>query len=289
MKRFLIASVTVAAMSISGVSNAKPSGPEMRHQQPVKEIVKHLRGLSLSDAQLGEIRTFISAFKSANPSLASASREKPDFDFETASEDQITAFVQSQLEERESKQFALAELRHNIFNVLNAEQQATVLARESKREDKREMRRDKRRDALEKKSVRVANHGEAKGKRSRDHGVGDRLRHEHDGIPFRGIELTDAQKTSLAELRESFKEISKVNREVLHSFRDAQRELIRSASFSEETWSALVAQYKSDLVNAGVQKAMHRQAMFAVLTTEQQAKLSAQREERRKLRELFRS
>lgn len=289
MKRFLIASVTVAAMSISGVSNAKPSGPEMRHQQPVKEIVKHLRGLSLSDAQLGEIRAFISAYKSANPSLASASREKPDFNFETASEDQINAFVQSQLEERESKQFALAELRHNIFNVLNAEQQATVLARESKREDKREMRRDKRRDALEKKSVRVANHGEAKGKRSRDRGVGDRLRHEHDGIPFRGIELTDAQKTSLAELRESFKDISKVNREVLHSFRDAQRELIRSASFSEETWSALVAQYKSDLVDAGVQKAMHRQAMFAVLTAEQQAKLSAQREERRKLRELLRS
>ena len=51
----------------------------------------------------------------------------------------------------------------------------------------------------------------------------------------------------------------------------------------------LVAQYKDDLVSAGIEKAKQRQAMFAVLTPEQQAELKAQREEGRKLRDLLRS
>jgi flagellar basal body L-ring protein FlgH len=51
MKKLLIASATVAAISLGGLALAQPAGPGMRHHEPVKEIVKHLRGLSLSDAQ----------------------------------------------------------------------------------------------------------------------------------------------------------------------------------------------------------------------------------------------
>ena len=104
-----------------------------------------------------------------------------------------------------------------------------------------------------------------------------------------GIDLTDDQLANLAELRESFKDTSKANRETLRSFKDAQRDLIRSSSFSQDSWNALVAQYKDDLVSAGVEKAKQRQAMFAVLTPEQKAELKAQREEGRKLRDLLRS
>ena len=66
MKKLLIASATVAAISLGGLALAQPAGPGMRHHEPVKEIVKHLRGLSLSDAQREEIKTLISAFKDAN-------------------------------------------------------------------------------------------------------------------------------------------------------------------------------------------------------------------------------
>ena len=61
MKKLLIASATVAAISLGGLALAQPAGPGMRHHEPVKEIVKHLRGLSLSDAQREEIKTLISA------------------------------------------------------------------------------------------------------------------------------------------------------------------------------------------------------------------------------------
>ena len=260
MKKLLIASATVAAISLGGFALAQPAGPGMRHHEPVKEIVKHLRGLSLSDAQREEIKTLVSAFKDANPRVEYQDSEKPDFDFETASEAQISAFIETQFEERESKHFALAQLRHNIFNVLSEEQQAKVLAREESREEKRA----------------------AKGER------GDR-NHQRNGTPFKGIDLTDDQLANLAELRESFKDTSNANRETLRSFKDAQRDLIRSPSFSQDSWNALVAQYKDDLVSAGVEKAKQRQAMFAVLTPEQQAELKAQREEGRKLRDLLRS
>ena len=136
-----------------------------------------------------------------------------------------------------------------------------------------------------------AGHDEGKGKKFRGHGKDERgdRDHQRDGTPFKGIDLTDDQLANLAELRESFKDISKANRETLRSFKEAQRDLIRSSSFSQDSWNALVAQYKDDLVSAGVEKAKQRQAMFAVLTPEQQAELKAQREEGRKLRDLLRS
>ncbi len=82
MKKLLIASATVAAISLGGFALAQPAGPGMRHHEPVKEIVKHLRGLSLSDAQREEIKTLVSAFKDANPRVEYQDSEKPDFDFE---------------------------------------------------------------------------------------------------------------------------------------------------------------------------------------------------------------
>ena len=293
MKKLLIASATVAAISLGGFALAQPAGPGMRHHEPVKEIVKHLRGLSLSDAQREEIKTLVSAFKDANPRVEYQDSEKPDFDFETASEAQISAFIETQFEERESKHFALAQLRHNIFNVLSEEQQAKVLAREESREEKRAAKGDKRRDASNERKSQFAKRmdGEDKGKKFRGHGKGERgdRDHQRNGTPFKGIDLTDDQLANLAELRESFKDTSNANRETLRSFKDAQRDLIRSSSFSQDTWNALVAQYKEDLISAGVEKAKQRQAMFAVLTPEQKAELKAQREEGRKLRDLLRS
>ncbi len=284
MKKLLIASATVAAISLGSLALAQPAGHDMRHHEPVKEMIKHLRGLNLSDAQHEQIKSYLGAFKNANPRLERSEMEMPDFDFATATETQISSFLQTQLEERESKLFALAQLRHDIFNVLDEKQQATILARIVKREAKS----DKRRHASDGKKSQYAKHlkRENKAKKFRGHEPRD-SGHSRDSMLFEDIELSDTQKDSLAALRSSFKETAKSNRETLRSFKDAQRALIQSPSFSQDTWNALVSEYKDDLVNAGVAKAKHRQAMFAVLTSEQQSQLKTRRQEQRKLMDLI--
>lgn len=274
MKMFLIASVAVAAIGLGDLALAQPPEPDMRHHEPVKEIVKHLRGISLSDVQRQEIKTLVSAYKDANPRPLFGNIEKHTFDFATATEAQINAFIQTQIEEREARHFAFAQLRHDIYKVLDEEQQATLLARDAKRE----LNKQKHHDDFVKQEARFA--------KRMDVEVRGPKRKPKDFF-MEGIELSDAQIASLAELRESFKETSKTNREMLGNFRDAQRDLVRSQSFSEEAWDALIAQYKDGLVNAGVEKAKQHQAMFQVLTSEQQARIKALREEERKLHELF--
>ncbi|GFD74837.1 Spy/CpxP family protein refolding chaperone [Alteromonas marina] len=285
MKKVLIASVTVAAISLSGLTLAQPAGPGMRHHEPVKEMVKHLRGIGLSDLQREEIKTLVSAFKEAKPRPVRGSVDKPDFDFETASETQISTFIQTQFEARETQHFALAQLRHDIFNVLTEEQQAKVLAREAKREAKKENRRN----ASEEKKAQFAKRLDREGK-DKKFSHHNRKGHEHkrDGLPFEGIELSDTQRESLSALRESFKDTAEANRQIMRSFKDAQRELIRSSSFSQASWEALVTKYKDDIISAGVEKAKHRQAMFALLTDEQKTELKTHREDERKIRDIFR-
>ena len=278
MKKLLLTSVIIAAISAGGVAIAKPFGSEMhhhemRHQQPVKEIVKNLRGLSLSDAQREEIKTLVSAFKNSADTFENDEDneiELPSFDFATATEAQLRTFVQSQLEEREAKHFALAQLRYNIFSVLDEAQQQELRTRQAQRE------------AGAKRSHEHAKSKEQHKGKYRQHGNND-IGANRKG-PFGDIELSDEQIASLQTLKEAFKTTAKANRETMRNFKDAQRELVLTQTFTQDTWDALLAKYKDELVEAGVAKAKHRQAMFAVLTESQQAEVKAKREEEKQLR-----
>ena len=64
MKKLLIASATVAAISLGGLALAQPAGPGMRHHEPVKEIVKHLSSFRLIQVSKHLIATC--CFSSAN-------------------------------------------------------------------------------------------------------------------------------------------------------------------------------------------------------------------------------
>ena len=275
MKKLLIAGATVAAIGLGSFAIAQPAGPGVRHHEPVKEIVKHLRGLSLSDAQREEIKTLVSAFKDANPRPVFGDVEKPSFDFASATEAQISTFIQDEIEKRNAKHYAFAQLRHDIYNVLSEDQKATILAREAQREIKDKTHRDA-----------FSNQKQHGVKRIDREGKNDRRK--PDDFLFEGIALSDEQIASLAQLRESSKDTVKANRKALRSLKDAQRDLIRSQSFSKESWDALFSEYSDVLVSAGVERAKQRQAMLQVLTSEQQAKLKALHEEERKLHELFR-
>lgn len=275
MKKLLLTSVIIAAISAGGVAIAKPFGSEMphhvmRHQAPVKEIVKSLRGLSLSDTQREEIKALVIAFKNSAGTFEDNDNEieMPSFDFATATEAQLRTFIQSQLEEREAKHFALAQLRYNIFSVLDDAQQQELLTRQAQREDG---------------SKRSHDHADSKGLRKGEFHQHGRAHADQRG-PFGDIELSDEQIASLQTLKEAFKTTAKANRETMRNFKDAQRELVLTQTFSQDTWDALLAKYKDELVEAGVAKAKHRQAMFAVLTESQQAEVKAKREEEKQLR-----
>ncbi|BFT28963.1 hypothetical protein D210916BOD24_01390 [Alteromonas sp. D210916BOD_24] len=282
MKKLLIASATIATISLSGLAMAKPTGPNLSHPHPFKEMASHLRGLSLSDSQREQIKTLVRSFKASHPTEGFRRDYENIIDFTNASEAEISQFVKTTFEARENKHFDFAQLRHGIFNILTPEQKAKILARQENVEPTGEPR--KKHKMFAKHDGKDRRDPTQRGnKRSLDK---PRSSFKEDS-PFRGIALTEAQLTALASLEETYEDTASANRETMHNFRDAQRSLIRSEAFSKDTWNALVETYKADLIGAGIAKIKHRQAMFAVLTDDQQATLKARHKERRELHELL--
>jgi len=109
------------------------------------------------------------------------------------------------------------------------------------------------------------------------------------GGGFRGIELTDAQKASMKQLRESFGERTKSLREQLHAKRQELRQAQSGATFNE----ALAAQKLTE--TAGLQARLMaeefklRQDSLALLTPEQKAQLEQRRQQREQRREQWKA
>ena len=106
---------------------------------------------------------------------------------------------------------------------------------------------------------------------------------------FRGIELTDAQKASMKQLRQSFGERTKSLREQLHAKRQELREAQSGTSFNE----ALATQKLTE--TAGLQAKLMaeefklRQDSLALLTPEQKAQLEQRRQQREQRREQWKA
>ena len=113
----------------------------------------------------------------------------------------------------------------------------------------------------------------------REHGKrgGDRMA----GAAFRNLDLTDAQKTQMKQIRESH---SQSLRPLMEQIR-AKRQEIRQASAGGTFNEALVAQKLSEIAPLeaklmGERSRLHKE-MLSVLTAEQKAKLEQSREERK--------
>ena len=109
------------------------------------------------------------------------------------------------------------------------------------------------------------------------------------GLSLRGVELTDEQKTRLAELRKGFGERTKSLREQLHAKRGELRQAESGSTFNE----ALAAQKLTEA--AGLQARLMaeefrlRQESLAVLTPEQRAQVEQRRQQRELRREQFKA
>lgn len=113
----------------------------------------------------------------------------------------------------------------------------------------------------------------------RGHGMrgGDRM----GGAFFRNLDLTDAQKTQMKQIRENH---SQSLRPLMEQIR-AKRQEIRQASAGGSFNEALVAQKLSEIAPLeakliGERTRLH-QEMLSVLTAEQKAKLEQSREQRK--------
>lgn len=264
MKKLLIASALLSTVVLGPLAVAKSSNTDMRHHQ-IENVVRDLRGLSLTAEQRKDVKSLVSAFKQAHdkpvrtPMSAST--------FATASDETLNRFVEANLTTRSEHSYALAELRHNIYSLLTAEQQTELVSREANFTKKRE--KMKARDTTAKRSEKK----------------GQRWAKRHD--VFKDIDLSDEQRSELKTLRASFKQDMSAHRQAMKDVRHAQQQLIRSDEFSKSAWDALNSQYQDTLIGAGLNKAKQKQSMLMVLTEAQRLALDNKRTERRALRDLM--
>jgi periplasmic protein CpxP/Spy len=130
--------------------------------------------------------------------------------------------------------------------------------------------------------------GEFGGRRGGRGGEFGRGGHRGGGM-FRGIELTDAQKASLKQLREGFGERTKSLREQLRAKHEELRQAESGTTFNE----ALATQKLTEA--AGLQARLMaeefklRQDSLALLTPEQKTQLEQRRQQHEQRREQFKA
>jgi protein CpxP len=106
---------------------------------------------------------------------------------------------------------------------------------------------------------------------------------------FRGVELTDAQKASLKQLRQSFQERTQPVREQLRAKRQELRQAQSGGTFNE----ALAAQKLTETAGLKAKLMAERfrlqQESLAVLTPEQKTQLEQRRQQREQRRQQFKA
>ncbi|MFV7770044.1 Spy/CpxP family protein refolding chaperone [Shewanella marisflavi] len=114
-----------------------------------------------------------------------------------------------------------------------------------------------------------------------DGGCRHEMRGEHRGYHgdmhkmFRGLELTDAQRSQMKELMQSHREAMQASRpsdEVRAAHKQQMLDMITSDSFNEADAQAMMAQRSERKAMAAVERMKMQRAIYQMLTPEQQAK-----------------
>lgn len=106
---------------------------------------------------------------------------------------------------------------------------------------------------------------------------------------LRGVELTDAQKASMKQLRESFGERTKSLREQLHAKRQELRQAESGATFNEQLAAQKLAEASVLQAKLMAEQFKLRQDSLALLTAEQKAQLEQRRQQREQRREQWKA
>lgn len=127
-------------------------------------------------------------------------------------------------------------------------------------------------------------HGKGGGRHGGRHGG-----HFGGRMMFRGIELTDAQKASLKQIRQSFGERTKSLREQLHAKRQELRQAESGGTFNESLAAQKLAEVAPIQAKLMAEQARMRQESLAVLTPEQKTQMEQRRAEFKAKREQWKA
>ena len=100
-----------------------------------------------------------------------------------------------------------------------------------------------------------------------------------EGLFFRGLDLTEAQKTQLKQIRESHSASIKSIREQIHTTMKDIHQANQGTTFDEALVSQKLAQVAPLQAKLMGEEFKIRQEMLAVLTAEQKAKMEQMREQ----------
>lgn len=111
----------------------------------------------------------------------------------------------------------------------------------------------------------------------------------HFGGGFRGVELTDAQKASMKQLRVGFGERTKSLREQLHAKRQELRQAESGTTFNEQLAAQKLAEASVLQAKLMAEEFKLRQESLALLTPEQKTQLEQRRQQREQRREQWKA
>ncbi|MDO6507422.1 Spy/CpxP family protein refolding chaperone [Colwellia sp. 4_MG-2023] len=93
--------------------------------------------------------------------------------------------------------------------------------------------------------------------------------------------LSEEQKTQMKAIKTAAKEQDVSLRAEIKQFKEAEKLLLQAEKFDEQTYIALHDSYKETFAQMALAKAKTRNAMFNVLTPEQQVKWESKMEQRK--------
>ncbi|MCF2949326.1 Spy/CpxP family protein refolding chaperone [Paraglaciecola aquimarina] len=245
------------SLALSSQVMAKPKGG---HEGAHKghSMMKLLSKLSLTDTQKQDIRQIMKQSRedrqASAPSFAPVRQDLSAL-IQTTDWDQAAveaAFSQNQ-EQMAQASLKRAENKHAVLNLLTEEQKDKLATIANKMKDR-------------------AAEGDRKGKRKGK--AKGKQRGERGNI----LAFTDEQKAELKSIRTESKASAAELHEKLKAFKQAERELVKSAEFNAEAWLALSNEYKGDFLAMAVLKAKSKHDMWNVMTPEQQAQMLAAKE-----------
>ncbi len=114
---------------------------------------------------------------------------------------------------------------------------------------------------------------------SRTEGRGKHRGGHRGGGMFRGLNLTEEQKASMKQIRQSFGERTKALREQLHAKRQEIRQASEGGTFNEALATQKLTESASLQAKMMGEEFKLRQEMLAVLTPEQKTRLEQKRAE----------
>ncbi len=129
--------------------------------------------------------------------------------------------------------------------------------------------------------------GKTFGKKGGNWKQGDRGRrgkrgggHKGMGMGFRGIELTEAQKEQMKAIGQASREGSKSLRDQMKANRRQLQQATENGAFNEAQVQAIAQQQGVLRAQMIVEREKVKSQMFAILTTEQKAKVAEMKEQR---------